>query len=335
MKMKRVSYFIFSLMLVGALSCTKQGSEPVPGGEIRFSADTGVSPLTKADSKDDIEDFAVYGWNTGSADWSSISSLGTPIFTNTQAVKSSDSYVTVGEKKYWEEGKYHFVAYAPYMETSPATFEGAGNSFKLKFANYVTSTSTVDLLYSEFATDKIKSDVIVPLEFKHALSKILFTFAVSDKNNMVSVDSIEIRPVLISLGNFYTKASFTYDGNNPSWTTPTEKGSITNTSVVKSSAGYDAYVLPQTLAEDASFKITYKVVYHATDAEGADTEVVAGPFASSSIKFLDGSVGTWTELKIGKQYTAKVNVNAFNGEIKVAALEVGDWGTASGTIETK
>lgn len=324
-------------MLAGALSCSKQGSDSVPGGEIRFSTGTGVSLLTKADSKDDIEDFAVYGWNTGSTVWSSATSLGTDIFTNTQAVKSSDSYVTVGEKQYWQEGKYHFVAYAPYMETSPATFEGAGSSFIFKFDNYVTSTSTVDLLYSEFATDKIKSDGIVPLNFHHALSKILFTFAVSDdpKKTGTGIKGIEIVPVSISLGNFMTKGSFSFNETTTGWTGLTAKGSITNTSVVKSAGGYDAYVIPQTLAEDASFKITYKVVYHAKDAEGADTEVAAGPFTSSNIKFLDGTGGTWTDLEMAKQYTAKVNVNAFNGEIVIAALEVGDWGTASGTIETK
>lgn len=326
-------------MLVGALSCSKQGFDSVPGGEIRFSTGTGVSLLTKADSEDDIEDFAVYGWNTGSTDWSSASSLGTVIFTNTQAVKSSDSYVTVGEKKYWEDGYYHFTAYAPYMTSSPATFEGAGNSFKLKFTDYVTQASTVDLLYSEFATDKIKSEGIVPLRFHHALSKILFTFFVKDdnkKNDSGKITRIEIRPVSISLGNFYTKASFTYDGASASWTTPTDKGAITNTTVVKSAGGYDAYVIPQTLTDDAYFKLTYNVVYHAKDAEGADTEVVTGPFTSSDIPFhYSGDEGKWTELLMGKQYTATVNVNAFNGEIEIAALEVGDWGTASGTIETK
>lgn len=325
-------------MLAGALSCSKQGSDSVPGGEIRFSTGTSVSLLTKADSEDDIEDFAVYGWNTGSTDWSSATSLGTVIFTNTQAVKSSDSYVTVGEKKYWEEGKYHFVAYAPYMETSPATFEGAGSSFIFKFDNYVTSTSTVDLLYSEFATDKVKSVGIVPLNFHHALSKILFTFAVSDdsKKTGTGINEIEIVPVSISLGNFLTQGSFSFNGTVAEWTGVSSKSQITNTSVVKSAGGYDAYVIPQTLAEDASFKIKYNVVFHAIDAEGADTEVAAGPFTSSDIPFrYTGDDGKWTVLEIAKQYTAKVNVNAFNGEIEIAALEVGDWGTASGTIETK
>lgn len=40
-------------MLAGALSCTKQGSEPVTGGEILFSAGIDVSLLTKADSEDE------------------------------------------------------------------------------------------------------------------------------------------------------------------------------------------------------------------------------------------------------------------------------------------
>ena len=297
-----------------------------------------IQPQISESRKNNIEDFAVYGWNTGDSRWSSAASLGSNTFTNTKAIKSSDSYVTVGEKKYWEDGYYHFAAYGPHMATSPATFEGVGGNFKMKFTDYVTLASTVDLIYSEFATDKIKSGGIVPLRFHHALSKILFTFTVSDdpQKTGTGINEIEIVPVSISLGNFLTKGSFSFDGTTAGWTGVSKKGSITNTSVVKSEGGYDAYVIPQTLAEDASFKITYKVVYHAKDAEGADTEVAAGPFTSSDIPFhYTGDEGKWTNLEMAKQYTAKVNVNAFNGQIEIAALEAGDWGTASGTIETK
>lgn len=330
--MKRIPYVI--LILAAAASCAKQGysDRPLPAEEIRFSTSKGGSILSKADSGEDVEDFAVYGWNTGNTPWSAAASLGTDIFTNTQAIKSSDSYVTVGEKKYWGDGNYHFAAYGPYMANSPATFEGVGDSFKMKFTDYVTSTSTVDLIYSDFATDKIKADGIVPLEFKHSLSKILFVFEVNDEElaTDTGITSIEVIPVSISLGKVFTKGSFTFDGTNATWTDLSGIGNIANTEVVKSTAGYDAYVIPQDLTAESSFAISYDIVFNS-----GETAVTAGPFQSGELKFLDGATGTWSQLKMGKQYTVKIKVNAFTGAIEVIPGIVEDWATGSGTIETK
>lgn len=342
MKMKRISYIILTLALGSVFSCSKQDSTlaPLAGGEIRFSAGAGAELITKADVDDALTEsgmsgFAVYGWNTGETKWTSATSLGTNIFNNIQTVKSADSYVTVGDKKYWGSGNYHFVAYGPYKESSPATYEGFGSSFVLKFADYKTSGSLDDLVYSEFATDKRNADGIVNLRFHHALSKILFKFVVNDDGKMKDTGSgislITIEPLAISLGNFYTKASFTYNGTTPSWTGLSEMGNIANSSVVKSETGYDAYVLPQTLTEDATFSFTYNIVYHSSD-----TEVTAGPFSASGLKFLEGTGGTWTELQMNMQYSVSVKVNAFSGEIiKIAAPVEEAWEAATGTIETK
>lgn len=322
-------------MLAGAVSCSKQntGLNSAPGGEIRFSAGFDASLLTKAETAYTKEDFAVYGWNTGSTVWSSASSLGTNIFANEKAVESSGMYVTVDNKKYWEEGRYHFVAYGPHMASSPATFEGAGSSFKLKFTDYTTATSVNDLVYSEFATDKIKSDATVALKFHHALSRILFIFTVKDEDKMSSlssVDKIEIEPISISLQNFLTKGSFSYDGAAASWTGVSTKGNITNSSVVKSQAGYDAYVLPQTLADDSSFSLAYNIVF-----SSGDSKVTAGPITKENIRFNTGTGGSWTALEMNKQYKVEVKVNAYSQEIEVSQPVEEDWGTASGTIETK
>lgn len=339
--MKKITYLVLSLMLFGTVSCDKQETamDPVPGEEIRFSAGFSASLLTKASTIDDVRDFAVFGWNTGETSWTSLSTLpGSYIFNNVQAVKSAGTYVTSGDKKSWEGGKYHFVAYGPYMETSPATFEGAGSPFKLKlkFTDYTTTTSTVDLIYSEFATDKVNSDGIVPLNFYHALSRIKFSFSVVE-NKMGSegvgskITLITIEPVSISLGNFLTQGSFTYDGSSASWASVSTNASITNTAVVQSSdGGYDAYVLPQELADDSSFSLTYNIVY-----QSSDTEVKAGPFTASNVKFKDDTGGTWTSLEMGKQYEVTVKVNAFNGKIELSAPVVTDWESASGTVETK
>ena len=337
--MKKITYLVLSLMLFGTVSCDKQETamDPVPGEEIRFSAGFSASLLTKASTIDDVRDFAVFGWNTGETSWTSLSTLpGSYIFNNVQAVKSAGTYVTVGDKKSWEGDNYHFVAYGPYMETSPATFDGADSKFKLKFLNYTTTTSTVDLIYSEFATDKMNSVGIVPLIFHHALSRIKFSFSVVE-NKMSSegigskITLITIEPVSISLGNFLTQGSFTYDGSNASWASVSNNASITNTAVVQSSdGGYDAYVLPQTLSDNSSFSLTYNIVY-----QSSDTEVKAGPFTASDVKFNTGAVGTWKLLEMGKQYEVTVKVNAFNGEIELSAPVVTDWESASGTVETK
>lgn len=339
--MNKTSHIIFVLALGTVLSCSKQGSgvAQLSGGEIRFSAGAGAELITKAADEGPLESgldgFSVYGWNTGETKWSSVTSLGTNIFNNVQVVKSSDSYVTVGDKKYWSSGNYHFVAYGPYKESSPATYEGFGSSFVLKFADYKTSGSLDDLVYSEFATDKRNADGVVELKFHHALSRILFKFIVKDSEKMVEnsdskITLIEIEPLAISLGNFYTKASFTYNGTTPSWTGLSEMGNIANSSVVKSEIGYDAYVLPQTLTSDATFSFTYNIVYHSSD-----TEVKAGPFTANGLKLLEGTGGTWTELQMGMQYSILVNINVFNGEIEIGSPEEVAWETVSGTIETK
>lgn len=340
--MKRISYIILTLALGSVFSCSKQDSSvaPVAGGEIRFSDGAGAELITKADVDDALTEsgmsgFAVYGWNTGETKWTSATSLGTNIFNNIQTVKSADSYVTVGDKKYWGPGYYHFAAYGPYKESSPATFEGYGNSFVLKFTDYQTLTSLDDLIYSDFATDKVNADGTVDLNFRHALSRILFKFDVNDSEKMVEnsgskITLIQIEPLSISLGNFYTKASFTYNGTTASWTGLSEKGNIANSSVVKSETGYDAYVLPQTLTDDATFSLTYNIVYHS-----GDKEVTAGPFTASGLKFLEGTGGTWTELQMNMQYTVLVKVNAFSGEIEIAAPVEEAWEAAAGTIETK
>ena len=339
--MKRISYIILTLTLGSVFSCSKQDSSvaPVAGGEIRFSDGAGAELITKADVDDALTEsgmsgFAVYGWNTGETKWTSATSLGTSIFNNIQTVKSSDAYVTVGDKRYWGPGYYHFAAYGPYKESSPATFEGYGNSFVLKFTDYQTLTSLDDLIYSDFATDKVNSDGTVDLNFHHALSRILFKFVVNDDGKMKDTGSgislITIEPLAISLGNFYTKASFAYNGTPASWTGLSEMGNITNSCVVKSEIGYDAYVLPQTLTSDASFSFTYNIVYHSSD-----TEVAAGPFTANGLKLLEGTGGTWTELQMGMQYSVLVKVNAFSGKIEIAAPVEEVWEAATGTIETK
>lgn len=338
--MKKITYITLALAIGSVISCSKQDprADKVTGGEIRFSAGFRPELLSKAGepADEDLNEFSVYGWNSGETLWEKLTSLGTSIFANIKTVKSSDAFVTVGDKKYWTSGNYHFVAYAPYKETSPASFTGYGNSFALKFENYTTSSSLDDLVYSDFATDKRNSDGVVNLKFHHALSKILFKFAVADGSKMVDnsdskITLVEIKPVSIDLGGFYKKATFTYNGTAASWTTPTDKGAITNSAVVKSTTGYDVYVLPQTLTSDASFTLTYNIVYHSSD-----TEVTAGPFTTPApIKLLEGTGGTWTALEMGKQYTVKVNVNAFGGPIEIDPVVEEAWLNDMGTIETK
>ena len=338
--MKRLSYIVLSLAIAVAFSCTKQerGNVSVPGGEIRFSPGLDASLISKAETENpyDKDDFAVYGWNTGSTSWTSSTSTGEVIFNNEKTVKSSGSYITVN-KEYWGEGKYHFVAYGPYRESSPASFEGAGSSFKLKFTDYTTTTSVTDLVYSEFATDKTKGETkgTVALKFHHALSRIIFTFTVKDENKMNDSGGdekeITIEPISISFQNFLTKGSFSFDGTTPSWTGVSEKGNITNSGVVESESGYDAYVLPQTLGGDASFSLTYNIVF-----SSGDSKVTAGPFTKNNVQFSSGTGGTWTELEMNKQYIVQVMVNAYNSEeIVIGSVTKEDWETASGTISTK
>lgn len=338
--MKRIPYIAISLILFGAVSCSKQSpaSDSVIGGEICFTAGPGTSLLTKADSKEDIADFAVYGWNTGETSWSSATSLGTVVFSNIQAVGSSGTYSTVGDKKYWGSGKYHFVAYSPYIETSPASFEGAGSSFKFKFTSYTTTQSTVDLLYSHFSTDKVNADGIVPLQFEHALSRIHFTFQANDASDMTGVSGngitlIKIVPTSISLGNVFRTGSFSYNGSSASWSGITDKGAISNTGVSGSSVlgGYDVYILPQTLPADASFSFVYNVVY-----QSSSTEITSGPFNSGNLQF-DAHGADWdkTPLQMGKQYNVNVKVNVFTGEIEFDQPVETEWTNDASTVEIK
>lgn len=198
-------FILAAAALVAIAACTKNNVDRVNDRLINFN--TVANKATKAPISGttyayDAPAFGVFAWYLASGNWNTSAANSSAVsymddvevsFNDTKDIWApSDTY-------YWPlEGKLTFIAYSPKSAAS-ATFSNAGVLTLTNFTVASTVADQVDLLYSAIAADKTQNesyytdsgnsknsetaegDKGVNIQFKHALSQIIFKAKTADE----------------------------------------------------------------------------------------------------------------------------------------------------------
>ena len=342
-------FFIAAIVSAALVSCTKNELAPsvTEQQEISFAAPV-MSPTTKvaeiANDYPDDSEFAVWAYYYDAN------------YTNFAAGKRYMNNLTVSYDEdvngwknkdtpyYWpKNGTLTFIAY------SPATANAAVDANGIKFTGYTVGAASdqVDLLFSERAYNKTEvaaaganstSYAGVEINFKHALSSILFKVKAAD-----TYTGTTLKVTKIEVLNAYSTGNFTQgltDENNAETTAPVWSGYETETDyvayenatglVLANAAVYahngdaektenttDLILLPQDLTHsdtdpatpntEVSIRVTYTIENAGTEAP---IEQVATVSLATGFKVGETVIDAW---EIGKRYTYTISVGL--GEI--------------------
>jgi len=251
---------------------------------------TNQNPIPKQGQNPGIDNYAigVYGIYHDNASWNqnNWSSYSFDYMKNQRVERGADGAFTYSPLKYWpnEKGnttdsqgatspgndKVTFFAYWPYSSGSDADFARTGirpsDKPSAKFTISVPDTrqpgEQIDFLFSEFETDKTKTDGKITFKFHHMLSKVMFEiYALSptadelpdpEPADAYKLTGVELTIKSITLKNLYTQAGYTpsYKGqlNYRYWwkekITTTGRAEDTNNHTNFSTTGYTVEVPP-------------------------------------------------------------------------------------------
>ena len=304
-----------SVLLVGACSKVTRGSEDQ---EIVLSP-YGTS-LTKADTEllgaDKV--FGVYAYNSacaGGTVWNDASAWAdaSSYFENAAFSYQGTSWSGTPDPYYWPlSGSLMFAGYCPHQSVSNGAVtavdlvntDKANPYLKINFTQ--NSSATVDLLWfdvKDVAAGKTlsKTSDAIPLTFKHALSKVSFTFA--DSQNHYKLSSVALKG-LVNEGTFNS-------GSQPSWTPGSEEVDYTLLTEPEPEAELQAlnnwtsavYIIPQILDEDVVLEF-----------------IVTDGFGSDKIEL--PLVGYTSEWELGKSYLYTIIANADPIEFGTPTFEI-------------
>lgn len=236
--------------MLTATACSNDETVEVPqGAAIGFKTmiDKNAGRAATELTTDNIAAFSVYGW------------AGNALIFNDEAVAKNGAQWVYSPVQYWEEKAYEFVAIASDKGANctatfaPSQTPGEGT---ITFA----SDGNEDLVYDTYARDNSAAinDAVVPFEFKHALSRVRFTFVNGVNGNLnFSISNVRINNA-ISDGTLAINA-------NPGWEMgETEKAvncTIQNT-VLTNKAGENTvtsdyqYIIPGAQSLTINFDIT-------------------------------------------------------------------------------
>ena len=245
--------------MLTATACSNDETVEVPqGAAIGFktmidkNAGRAAEELTTAK----LTDFFVYGWAGDVA-----------VFDHVKVSGSSSNW-TYSPIKYWEEANYKFVAIASDKNAScattfNATAAGEGTvSFELNGGNE-------DFVYDTYTRDNSAAidDAVVPFVFKHALSRVRFTFvnAIESSNYTIAISDLKINDAAAS-GTFTIPATTWTSGTDTEEVTFTIDGAdLANadnveTADVKENTAVSKYqyIIPGSTEQEISFTITLK-----------------------------------------------------------------------------
>lgn len=324
--------FYLAAAVVAMSSCTE--SEVVEVSQSKaIGFDSYVGNTTRAEQKDQTLEvlqeegngfyvFGKYQEGTNSP---------TTVFDGT----SENSHVTWNGKSwayspvnFWlERGTYKFGAYAPNLGITP-TFDYATN--QMTFPKFVADGKT-DLLVAAAQEDGIigSAPTMVKFAFKHALSKVRFTFIDGWRNdvelvisdvNLVSVKSTGtlVTPATLQAGTIVQADDWTVETT----TTDYKDGGATLTQL-NATYLFDNFVIPQTINDALALKFTVVVnnpngTPIKLDAAGNTTKTITVPV----------STGDVTEWLPGNAYNYKLTIsgNTFGLKpIHFEATEVKEW----------
>lgn len=231
--------------------------------------DSYIGKTTRADDAtlSNVKNITVYGY---------LGDAGTPKLFDGQIVSNSSDSWQYSPLQYWTAGKnYLFTAVASpasldnnhysyaWDDARPKAIENFYGSGTIGFDNSRASGNE-DLIYAfKTATTRSPLDVapgIVSFSFKHALSRVMFTF----KNAMAS-DAYTIKVYDLYIDNTASEGSLKLGKENPKWTTDgttslvlrpdyfvPKSGEAANNSQVASGT---KFIIPETKALSISFKI--------------------------------------------------------------------------------
>lgn len=274
--MKKILFF--AALAAGMVSCTSE--EPVQVSDsyaIGFNTYVGKATRAGDVNTESLTAFAVYGGTEANE------------FKGTQVTKQSGAW-TYSPVQYWAEGeKYNFAAVAPAVE-------GASYSAKkLTIANY--SPADDDLIVAstnEITGAAAGANTAVTLNFKHALSKVQFTF---------DGDLSRLSDVKLSAVSNKANLEVTYaEGTTAAWGASAGTGEYTYAIDATSGMGVK-YLLPQTIGDDVKVSYKYNGKDHAIQVKTTD-------------------VAAW---EMGKAYNYKVSLAS--DAIAFEAVEAAAWTT--------
>lgn len=198
-------FILAAAALVAIAACTKNNVDRVNDRLINFNTVANKAtkaPILGTTYSYDCPSFGVFAWYLASGNWNTSAANSSAVsymddvevsFNDTKDIWApSDTY-------YWPlEGKLTFIAYSPKSAAS-ATFSNAGVLTLTGFTVNTTVASQVDLMYSAVAADKSQNesyyvdsantkdsetaegDKGVNIQFKHALSQIIFKAKTADE----------------------------------------------------------------------------------------------------------------------------------------------------------
>ncbi len=384
---------LFLAVLAGAAlaGCVKNEEVATNDGSpkrITFDAPVVTIPTKATEIKDDYPndwDFGVYALHTQNE-------IGLPISTTTvagdmymnneqcvanktAAGETPDYWAPKDRNYYWPKNGYlTFAAYAPskVADLWPTGAEVAWNAVDgFTFTDFTvdaTPDNQIDLLYSAPVYNKKKTDMVtnqpydgITIQFKHALSSIVFTAKTDDGaygNDKISITNITVN-------NVYGKGDFAqnyYVGGTTGTAAWTVKGGLENYTVydgtgveltateapingtVDIAAGKsrsDLILMPQNLAAadraagspDATVDITYKITY--ANGETTSEKVTFKLAVKDNDSDTDGDPQYVWEM--GKRYTYHITIGLnkiyFNPTVDVWTPVAGEVVGDGGAIE--
>ena len=295
----------------------------------RVSADKEIvlSPygtsLTKADAEplgiDKV--FGVYAYNSACAGgtvwnkpgaWESASAY----LENVAFSYQSGSWAGRDQSYYWPwAGSLMFAGYCPYMDVSGGTITDISlipnkneNNPYLQISFTQNPSDMVNLLWFDVkdvaaGTALEKRTESIPVTFRHALSKVSFTFA--DSHNHYKLKSATLKG-LVNKGTFYS-------GNTPGWMPELARETLRDYTLLAESqvsptlnawTSADMYIIPQYL--DGIFPTIGETLDSGVDVVLAIT--LTDGFGSQTVELL---LKDYTERwELGKSYQYTITVNA-------------------------
>ena len=283
-----------------------------------------ASSLTKADpdlgplGTDKV--FGVYAYNSacaGGTAWNDASAwaASSQYFANADFSYQETAWSGTPAPYYWPlSGSLMFAGYCPHSGASDGAVTAVSlvNTDKtnpcLQISFTQNSSATVDLLWfdvKDVAEGKTlsKTSDAIPLTFKHALSKVSFTFA--DSQNHYKLSSVSLKG-LVNKGTFYS-------GNTPGWMPELARETLRDYTLLAESqvsptlnawTSADMYIIPQYL--DGIFPTIGETLDSGVDVVLAIT--LTDGFGSQTVELL---LKDYTERwELGKSYQYTITVNA-------------------------
>ncbi|MBQ5725873.1 MAG: fimbrillin family protein [Alistipes sp.] len=200
--------FIAALAAVAMVSCAKDEAVEINKGEaIGFAATTGR--VTRAATIDDITEFdrfRVWGFHKADA-----TAAETALMTNIAVTKAKSGWFYGDDYYFWPSvGTCDFYGIYPTVDdvaTSPITVNMANKtvSYDIYTGNYGDWNPT-DWVYA-VNVDEARQTTKVPMNFRHAMSQIVFQVKNTNKNLKVTIPAGTIDLICVSQKGVYTLPS--------------------------------------------------------------------------------------------------------------------------------